>query len=96
MVWEKDASLIDTVALFSPVTLVLKMSRLLVSLEKLFFFSMFYALSVVAVDGICEPGMLAVGFIVVVGLLFICCCCYCGCCFLGRRRRGRLNLLEDL
>ena len=59
-------------------------------------FGMFYALFVVAVDGICEPGMLAVGFIVVVGLLFICCCCYCGCCFLGRRRRGRLNLLEDL
>ena len=32
MVWEKDASLIDTVALFSLVTLVLRMSRLLVSL----------------------------------------------------------------
>ena len=51
---------------------------------------------VIAVDGICEPGLLVIGFVVVVGMLFLCCCCYCGCCFLGRRRRGRLNLLEDL
>ena len=45
------------------------MSRLLVSLEN-FFFN--YAFSVLAVDGVCDPAMLAVGLIVVAELLFIC------------------------
>ena len=54
-----------------------------------------YAFSVLAVDGICEPGMLAVGLIVVAGLLFLCCCCFSGCCCLNRSRRERRSLLEE-
>ena len=54
-----------------------------------------YTLSVLAVDGVCEPAMWAVGLIVVAVLLFLCCCCLSGCCCWNRTRRGRRSLLED-
>ena len=54
-----------------------------------------YTFSVLAVDGVCEPTMLAVGLIVVAVLLFLCCCCFSGCCCWNRTRRGRRSLLEE-